>query len=205
MTHPAADTAPAVRTTSERPWRTITTNVTGARLLVREKAAGTLQQKETRVRVRAGSATVEVTAEGYVTFKKDVELAAGALARIDAQLQLKKTDALVIVKSRPTADIAVDGKAIGRSPLEFRLPAGQHMLIAEAAGHEPEKVPMTLALGDKRELDIELKKPSSPFTKWWFWTIAGVVAAGAATTIVALSIEKKAQPGTFGEGVVTGP
>jgi hypothetical protein len=183
----------------------ITTNATGARLIIREKTAGTLQQKETRVRTRAGSATIEVSAEGYITFKKEIELAAGSLVRVDAQLVLKKSDALVIVRSRPSADIAIDGKAIGRSPLELRLPAGQHTLVADAAGHESEKVAMTLALGDKRELDIELRKPSSPFTKWWFWTIAGVVVAGGAATIVALSIEKKATPGTFGEGILPGP
>ena len=50
---------------------------------------------------------------------------------------------------------------------------------------------MTLALGDKRELDIELHKPPSVFARWWFWTAIGVVVAGAAATVIAFQVEKK--------------
>jgi tetratricopeptide (TPR) repeat protein len=175
----------------------VTTNVPGARVTLRDKNAGTIQ-KELKLRTRAGSASLEVSAEGYVTFKKDLDLAAGSTAKVDAQLSLRKTDAIILVRSQPSADILLDGKALGRSPLEYRATAGSHMLVAQATGYETEKVPMTLALGDKRELDIELHKPPSVFARWWFWTAVGVVAAGAAATVIALQIEKKPTPSNFG-------
>jgi hypothetical protein len=186
----------------------VTTNAPGARLLLRDKAAGTIQN-EARIRTRSGPATIEVAAEGYVSFKKDIELAPGAVLKIDAQLALKKSDALIIVRSRPSADIAIDGKPIGRTPLELRVGAGQHTLVADAEGHQTEKVLMTLSLGDRRELDIELRRQSGVLSKWWFWTAAGVVVAGGVATALALTIEKSPTPGTFGDpsrrGIYTGP
>jgi tetratricopeptide (TPR) repeat protein len=183
----------------------VTTNAPGARLLVREKAIGTIE-KETKLRTRAGPASVEVVAEGYVTFKREIELAGGTTMTVDAQLTPKKKDALILVRSRPIATIEVDGKSIGRSPLELRLPPGRHVLVAAAEGHETEQVPMTLALGDRRELDIELKRPPAITSRWWFWTTIGLVVAGGIATVVAFSIEGSPTPGTFGTpGTITGP
>ncbi|MBX3228748.1 MAG: PEGA domain-containing protein [Labilithrix sp.] len=180
----------------------VTTNAPGARLLVRGKDAGTVAG-ELKLRTRGGPATVEVAAEGYITFKKDVELAAGSTVKVDAQLQLKKSDAVIFVRSRPPSDISVDGKAIGRVPLEFRLPAGRYTLAADAPGYETETVPMTLSLGDRRELDIELRKSPKITGRWWFWaSIAAVVVTGAAIgAYVAFTTEREPEPGTFGGGV----
>lgn len=184
----------------------VTSNATGARLLVRDKAQGTIDG-ETTVRTRAGPATIEVSADGYNTFKRDVTLTAGATLRVDAQLPLKKSDAVLVIRSKPIADISVDGKPIGRVPLEFRLAPGSHNLIAEASGYETESVPMTLALGDRRELDIELHKSPSITSRWWFWTaIAGVVVAGAAVGgYIAFTTERTPGKGDFGSGRVIAP
>ncbi len=182
----------------------VTTNAPGARLLVREKAAGTIQ-KELKLRTRAGAATVEVVAEGFAPFKKDLDLVGGATVKVDAQLQPKKVDALVIVKTRPSADIAIDGKPIGRSPLELRLPAGAHVLLAESEGKDPQKISMTLALGDRREIDLDLKARPGVTSRWWFWTGVAVVVAGAVAGTIALTTERSADAGTFGAGTVAGP
>lgn len=185
----------------------VTTNAPNARLLVREKAIGTLTPgKETRLRTRTGAATVEVVAEGFTSFKKDIDLVSGAPIKIDAQLQPKKAEPLLVVRSRPSADIAIDGRAIGRAPLELHLPAGPHLLVADAEGREQQKVKMMLALGDRRELDIELPKTPGITSRWWFWTGIGVVVAGATATILALEIEKSPTKSSFGgTGTVPGP
>lgn len=184
----------------------VTTNAASARLLVRDKAAGTLQkEKEARVRTRAGTATIEVEAEGYVPFKKEVELVAGNVVKIDAQLVPRKADALIIVRTKPSANIRVDGKGIGRSPLEMHLAPGEHELVAEAKGLETERVPMTLARGDRREVDLELHEPPGILTRWWFWAGVGVVVAGGAVATYALVTERAPDHGSFGNGNTTGP
>ena len=87
----------------------------------------------------------------------------------------------------------------------MHVSAGQHVLIATAEGHQTEKVTMTLALGDRREIELELRKPPGLLSRWWFWTGIGVVVAAGAATAVALNIERDPQRGTFGGGLVTGP
>jgi hypothetical protein len=183
----------------------VSTNANGARLLVREKAVGTIQNQH-RLRTRAGPATVEVVAEGYIPFKKEVDLPAGTVVSIDAILVPKKRpDAILIVRTRPSADITMDGSALGRSPLEARVSPGSHELVATAEGHEEEKVRMTLAMGDRREVDLELKKPPGIFSKWYFWTGVVAVVAGGVALGIALNTEKSPTVGTFGSGQTTGP
>ena len=178
----------------------VTTNAPNARLLVREKAIGTLTPgKETRLRTRTGTATVEIVAEGYTSFKKDIDLVSGAPIKIDALLAPRKTEPLLVVRSRPSsADIAIDGRAIGRAPLELHLTAGSHTLVAAAEGREKQKIAMILALGDRRELDIELPKTPSITSRWWFWTGLGVVVAGATATVLAFTIERSPTASSFG-------
>jgi tetratricopeptide (TPR) repeat protein len=185
----------------------VTTNAPGARLMVREKAAG-LIDRQTRVRTRAGPATIEVTAEGYEPFHTSVELPGGVTVPIDAQLVPKKRapeEALIIVRTRPPADIAVDGRALGRAPLEAKLAPGSYVLTANAEGYREERVPMTLSLGDRREVDLELRKPAPIVARWWFWTGLAVLAAGGAATYFALTIERSPSEGTFRPGSVPGP
>jgi len=182
----------------------VTTNAPNARLLVREKVVGTID-KEIRIRTRSGPATIEVVAEGFVPFKKEIDLAPSSVVKIDARLASKKSEPLVIVRTKPTADIAVDGKPMGRSPLEMRLAPGEHVLVAKAPGRQTEKIPMTLALGDRRELDIELRPQPSLLSRWWFWTAVGTVVAGGVAIAVATNIEREPTPGTFGRGIVSGP
>jgi hypothetical protein len=184
----------------------VTSNAADARILIRDKAQGTVDGKR-EIKLRAGPATVEVSADGYDTFKKDFELKAGTTLRVDAQLKLKKSDAVLVIRSKPIADISVDGKAIGRVPLEFHIAAGSHSLVAQASGYDTEQVPMTLALGDRRELDIELHKSPTLTSRWWFWTaIAGVVVTGAAIGgYVMFNTERSPPKGDIDGGLVSAP
>lgn len=180
------------------------TNAPTARVLLRDKAAGTIG-KELRLRTRAGPATIEVTAEGYEPFRRDYELSAGATLVVDAQLVPKKRDALVVVRTTPAADIAIDGRAIGRAPLEVHVAPGSHELFAHASGHVDEKVSMSLALGERRDVDLQLESTPPITARWWFWTAIGVVVVGGAATAYALTTERSPSSGTFTPGKVPAP
>ncbi len=184
----------------------VRTNAPGARVLVREKAVGVVNGGEMRVRIRAGSASIEVTADEHEPFRREVDLSAGAELVVDARLVRKKRDALVVVRTSPAAaDVLFDGKPIGRAPLELRTGAGEHELVATASGYYEERVAMTLALGDKRDVDVEMRKTPGITSKWWFWTAIGVVVAGGVATTIALTTEKSPRSGTFDPGKVAVP
>jgi hypothetical protein len=182
----------------------VRTNAPAARLLVRQKDEGIISL-EKRLSTRAGPATIEVDADGYETFRREVELSAGATIVIEAALTPKKRDALVVVRTTPSVDVLFDGKALGRSPLQVRAAPGSHELVARADGYYEEKVPMTLALGDRRDVELEMRSTPGIASKWWFWTGIGAVIAGGVATAILLTTEKPHSTGSFNPGSVSGP
>lgn len=182
----------------------VRTNAPAARLLVRQKDEGIISL-EKRLSTRAGPATIEVDADGYESFRREVELSAGATLVIEAALTPKKRDALVIVRTTPSADVLFDGKALGRSPLQVRATPGSHELVARADGYYEEKVPMTLALGDRRDVELDMRSTPGIASKWWFWTGIGAVVAGGVVTAILLTTERPHSTGTFNPGSVSGP
>jgi hypothetical protein len=184
----------------------VTTNAPTARLLIREKTAGVVEGgKETRLRTRAGTAELEVVAEGYEPYKKTMELPGGATLGIDAQLVPKARDAILIVHTKPPAIITLNGRGLGRAPLEQHVTPGSYMLAAKADGHEEERFPLTLAVGDRQQVDLDLRKTAPLTAKWWFWTGIGVVIAGGITSVVLLTTERSPDEGTFRPGKVPAP
>lgn len=182
----------------------VRTNAPNARVLLRQKDEGVVNG-ERRFPTRAGQASVEVAADGYETFRRDIDLSAGATMTLEANLSLKKKDALIVVRTTPSADIFFDGTALGRAPLQVHATPGSHELVATANGFYEERVAMTLALGDRRDIELELRKTPGIASKWWFWTGLVVVVAGGVATAIVLTREKPHDNGTFGTGAVAGP
>lgn len=182
----------------------VRTNAPAARLLVRQKDEGIINV-EKRLSTRAGAASVEIDAEGYETFRRDVELSAGATIVVEANLIAKKRDALVVVRTTPSADVLFDGKPLGRAPLQVRATAGPHELVARAPGYYEERVPMTLALGDRRDVDLELRSTPGIASKWWFWTGIGAVVLGGVAAAIVVTREKPHSTGSFSPSSVAGP
>ncbi len=182
----------------------VRTNAPAARLLIRQKDEGIINQ-EKRLATRAGTASVEVDAEGFETFRRDVELSAGATLVVEANLTPKKRDALVVVRTTPSVDVLFDGRALGRAPLQVRATPGEHELVARGDGYYEQRVPMTLALGDRRDVELEMKSTPGILSKWWFWTGIGVVIAGGVATAIVLTHERPHTNGSFDPGAVSGP
>jgi hypothetical protein len=182
----------------------VRTNAPAARLLVRQKDEGTINV-EKRLSTRAGSASVVVDADGFETFKRDVELPAGTTLVVEANLVPKVRDALVVVRTTPAALVLFDGRALGRSPLQLRATPGEHELIARADGYYEERVPMTLALGDRRDVELEMRSTPGLLSRWWFWTGVAVLVAGGVATAIVLTTEGPHSRGTFDPPAVPGP
>jgi hypothetical protein len=182
----------------------VKTNVKNAQLQIRQKTIEATGNERT-VRTRSGPAAIDVTAEGYEPFHRDIDLEGGKTVTVAADLIAKKRDALLLIRTRPVADISLDGKQMGPSPLEVRVEGGSHEVVARASGYIDDKVQLNVALGDKRSLDLELKKTPGLLSRWWFWTAVGVVVVGGATTAVLVTTERHGDHGTFQTGNVKGP
>ena len=183
----------------------VKTNVPHARILVRGKDEGVVFG-ERSIPLRAGVASVEVASDGYEAFRRDLELSAGATLVLEANLVPWRRDARVVIRASPsTARLVFDGKDVGRAPVEVKATPGSHELVATADGYYEERVPMTVALGDRRDMDLELRKIPGIASRWWLWTGIGAVVVGGIATAVILTREKPHSRGTFPEGSIAAP
>ena len=111
----------------------------------------------------------------------------GERADLDLSLDLLPAT-LHIGSNRPRAVVSVDGVDIGPAPADLRRPAGEHAVVVREPGFTPYMTRVSLSPGEETRLDAALapEKPSL-FSRWWFWTAAGVVVTGAAVATYALT------------------
>jgi len=82
--------------------------------------------------------------------------------------RLREAAALIgtvkVTVNMPDAEVVLDGKAIGKSPIEqeFYVDRGQHVLEARFAGHEPAKETITATSGSTHDVSLTLKKIEPP-------------------------------------------
>lgn len=105
-------------------------------------------------------------------------------------------------------DVTVDGAAIGRAPVRWRVWPGPHQITASARGRRPSSTKVTIGAGevlrvtlDPTAADLTVRpretgalaldsprrdepaRERSILKRWWFWTIVGSVAVAASATI----------------------
>jgi hypothetical protein len=179
-------------------------NITGARVLVREKAVGQIPLGD--LRLNSGQATVEVSADDYTPQKRQVTLPDGGNLELTFDLIKASPTGILVVRSTPPAtSILIDGKGFGGTPLETSLLPGSHGLLLSRDGYRDLATSAVVDRGRRRDLDLKLEKTPSILTRWWFWSIVGVAVASAVTVGVAYSTERSADSGTIPPGQLRGP
>ncbi len=180
----------------------ITTNAAGARILLGGHEVGRAPLPRA-IRINAGPTTLEVFAEGYVDYRKEVDLKGGEATPLDVALSSRDTASYLVVKSSVVAArVSIDGKVVGLVPAEATLTAGPHPIHLEHDGYSNADTQVVLRAGERREISIDLIKSRSITSRWWFWTGIGVVVVGAAAGVVvyALTTERSARSGDFSPG-----
>jgi hypothetical protein len=183
----------------------VTCNVASARVLLRDRMLGVVQGNKS-FSVRAGSAAIDVEADGYEPFKKDIELPAGATLNVAATLVAKADFATIGIRVQPQGTLVlVDTVPLGPSPVDARLAPGTHSIELRHDGYITQTVPVTVAKSERRTMDLELHEPPPVWAKWWFWTGIGVAIAGGVAIGIAVTSERGASSGTFSPGQVRAP
>ncbi len=181
----------------------LTSNVPGARVRLREKTLGTIPLSGP-MRVNAGKAVLEVTAEGYLTFSREVVLPPGGSTTLEANLTARTQTGVLAVRS-PVPDVLVfvDGSPFGKAPIEHDFAVGAHRVLVRRDGYREAERAVSLARNERKEVTLTPEYITPITSKWWFWTgVVGVVAAGVVTTVVVVRTEKSPDRGTFEPGTV---
>lgn len=162
------------------------------------------------ITLKPGTYTVRVHKRGYTEFIETVSVEAGKNVELEADL-IAFAGIVKINANVAGASVAVDGKLAGKVPFDKDIQAGKHTITVQAEGHEPFSQELDIQAGKRHAVDVELKAlPDKPpvvaeggvHTKWWFWTIIGVVVAGGATAAgVALANQPESTPAGFQEHI----
>jgi hypothetical protein len=185
---------------------TLTLNVStsGARVLLRDAVVGT-SPLAGPLRVNAGKAKLEVSADGYETYVKELDLPGGEATTIDVALKAKTTGGTLVIRCEPAALVTLDGKPAGSAPLEQNVVAGSHTITLTKDGYVTRTATVVVEDGGRKETSFSLEREEGITSKWWFWTGVGVVAVGGAALTYGLLTSRDAGKGDIAPGRVTAP
>lgn len=184
---------------------TLSVKPSGARVLLRGVMLGSAPLGT--VAVNAGSAKIEVMADGYAPYSKEIELPGGQSMTLEVELTPKadKVATVVVLKSDPTATATIDGKVAGTTPVEMAIAPGTHSLELARDGYTTRQSSFVIANGERKELTFTLESSPGLTSHWWFWTGAAVVTAGAAALTIGLLTSRDAGRGDIAPGRVSAP
>ena len=163
---------------------TVNANVSGARVLVRDKVIGKTPLADA-LRLGAGKVTIEIDADGYAPYRKDLDLSGGTSTVLDAKLEPRDARGILVVHaSAGAALVVVDGRTVGTAPIEIPVQPGTHSVLVKREGFLDNASSAVVQTGERHEIDVTLAHTTPLFAKWWFWTGVGVlVAAGVGISL----------------------
>jgi general secretion pathway protein A len=113
----------------------VTSNVSGATVTLDGRSDPNWLTPHTFTNLRPGSYEVAIFRQGYLEARQNVNVESGELMIMSATL-VTPSGELVVTTDPPDAEVFIDGKAYGRSPVRASVEAGRHAYSARMEGHE---------------------------------------------------------------------
>jgi TPR repeat protein len=144
--------------------------------------------------VSPGVHKVRISAPGYYDDEQTIEALEGQFLPFSYPLRARL--AKLVLTGEDGADVSVDGRYVGTTPLvaPLELEAGRHFISAADNGHRPFSAQIVAGRGDTQTLDVEMESTGQR-TAAWIVMISGVTiaASGAAFGVIALAREGDAE------------
>ena len=182
----------------------------GATIQIDGKVVGTLPLKKP-LRLRTGKHTLKLTKRGYTEYLDVVTIKRRKTTSEDIDL-MPFAGILIITSTAADAQVFVDGKFVGTTPLEKEVLAGEHAIKVRKPGHYDYIKTVKSVAGNVTRLRIDLKlmpvgatayRPPPPpppkwFEKWYVWAgAAGTVAAVTLAIVIPVIITSKDEVDDF--------
>lgn len=132
--------------------------------------------------VKPGRYHIRITAPGYFPFDAQREVVAGQTRPVEADL--KPRPALVSIATADGAEVAVDGRPVGVTPLlrPLELSAGTHLLTVSLRGHRSLSREITVKRGERRGVDAPLERTTQRRVSYWVLGTSAALFVGAGVT-----------------------
>ena len=144
--------------------------------------------------VKPGKHAIRVEAAGFFSEEREVLAADGSLVAVD--IPLRERPAHVIVETASGAQIAVDGRPAGTSPLTapIELASGRHLVTVIRNGSRAYSAEIELARGEQRRMSIALETTGQRYASYALMSIgAGGLVVGGVFTGLALGSQRSAR------------
>lgn len=145
---------------------------------------------ERSIEVDPGRHEVVASADGHAQARREIEIRRGGSASIDLLLERVEVRRHVTIEvDESTAQIRIDGRAIGRGTSETDVAPGAHELEVNAAGFRPYRQSLRVDGADVR-LHVALERVAQPAsgTSPWVWVGVGVGSAAVIGGLIALGV-----------------
>jgi hypothetical protein len=108
---------------------------------------------------------------------------------------LKERPALLVIRAPEGAEVAIDGRLQGVTPLPpLAVPSGKHFVSVTLNGKKPFSERVSLKRGEKRTLDAALESTGQRTASWVLMGVgAGGLVAGGVLGYIALNKQSQAQ------------
>jgi hypothetical protein len=132
----------------------VASNPVGATVRVDSEKGEPLGKTPLSATIVPGRRVLFLEAPGYLTWKREITVAAKVEFSLEAQLEVG-----LKIASNPTgAGVAVDGKAMpGKTPLEIPVVPAKHTVVVSLAGFKPAQREVEAAPGKSSDLLVQLE------------------------------------------------
>jgi len=169
----------------------VQSDVPGANVFVDEREAGALGRTPFQNPVKVGKHHVWIERPGYQPIERDIDVGVGEDPLIKVELERVTYGRVRVVASRADAEVFIDGKRVGRVPVEKDLDAGEHRVVVSAEGMKDWKKDVVIERGQATPLRVRLRPKMG---RKGAWVTAGVAAgflgAAIATGVIGNNIKK---------------
>jgi hypothetical protein len=144
--------------------------------------------------VDPGKHKVVLSAPGFEDYEREISVDARTGAP-PLDIPLKERPAVLVIKAPDGAEVAIDGRLQGVTPLPpLPVPSGKHFVSVTVNGKKPFSERVTLKRGEKRTLDATLESTGQRTASWVLMGVgAGGIVAGGVLGYVALNKQSKAE------------
>lgn len=192
---PAREGPDAVATLPKRTVSTLQldTAIWGATARVTAAPSAHFEPREVRLapgpqwlELPPGDYKVVFSAKGYRTTERQAHVQLGRTTFVDETLL--ERPALISLVGQEDAEILVDGRPVGRTPLlrPLELSRGRHRIVAGSNGHDPWVKDFDVERGSQQQVPIDMAMSTQRVTTWVVLigggttTLAGIVMGGLA-------------------------
>jgi hypothetical protein len=185
----------------------VKTRTLGAEVLVDGKVVGKTPLSTT-VGLVPGRHTVEARRAGYLSLRREIDLAEGATGDFSFDLEIDPASlgtegaTLVLDPSETPVDVTVDGRRIGTYREPLRLPRGPHKVTVTTAGFIPVDLEVNLESTVSNLVRVEFDptaetreryESSANFHRLWGFVgvVAGAAIGGTGTALAVIGSSKQ--------------